>query len=103
MLMRIKKSIEDGLDKTKWFASVLSARIKAELAVTKLLYQSYKLEKKRDELLRQVGQRVFDLRTLDEVNVFEDRKTLQTMKELEALKAQIEGIRRKASELGSAE
>jgi len=103
MLMRVKKSLEDGLDRAKWFASALSARVKAELAVMKLLYQSYKLERKRDELLRQVGQRVFDLRALDEVNVFEDRKTVQAIKQLEALNAQIEGIRRKASELGGAE
>ncbi len=103
MFIRLKESFEAGVERLRWFASILSERIKVELAVIKLLWSSSDLEKRREELLKQMGKRVFELRGAGEVNLAEDVKISRPLKELEAVEAELEGLRRQVSEIGEVE
>lgn len=100
MLAKVKKSFEEGLGTLRWFASVLGERLRAEAAVIRLLWQSGAVEKKRDELMKQLGERVFELRKVEGVNIYQDRKSIETLKEVEGLESEIKELRRRASELG---
>ncbi len=62
MLKRLKNNFDGGVEKLKWFASMLSDRIKVELSVFKLLYRSEQMEKERDELMKTIGQRAYEMK-----------------------------------------
>jgi hypothetical protein len=100
MLAKVKNSFAEGLVTLRWFASVLGERLKAEAAVIRLLWESHAVERKRDELMRRLGERVFELRKVEGVNIYQDRKSIETLKEVEGLESEIKGLRKRASELG---
>lgn len=99
MLRRLKNNFEAGIGKIKWFSSLLSERLKIEISIMKLLQQSEKMEKKREEKLKLIGQRVFELRNHTEKYILRDRTIMEAMRELERLDAEIEEIMKKASEI----
>lgn len=103
MIIKVKESFEAGMERLRWLASVLSERIKVEMAVVKLLWTSSDLEKKREELVRRIGERMFELRGAGDVDVFSDRKISQTLKELEGLDAELQKMKKKVSEIGEVE
>lgn len=98
MYSRIKKDIETGIGKVKWFSSLLSERVRIEIAVFKLLYKSEELKRKREELLKQIGERVYELRGRDK-NVYAQREVVEAIKELERLEPEITETVEKASEI----
>ena len=103
MLYKIKKSLEDGWDKLKWFSSILSERIKVEIAVIKLLRESAGLEKDRDRLIRDIGERVFDLRASKDISIYKDPKVASALKELEAVDDKLVELKSQATEIGEVE
>lgn len=103
MLYRIKKSLDEGWGKMKWFASILSERLKVEMAVIKLLRQSADLEKERDSLVSDIGQRIFELRKSRDLNVFEDAKVSASLKELERVEEKLGQLKSRVTEIGEAE
>ena len=100
---RIKNNFDSGLKKIKWFSSLLSERVKIEMSVMKLLYQSEQMREKRDELLKAVGTRVFDMKEHPEKSVLKDRAVSDTLTEIEKINSEIEMTRKKASEISSIE
>jgi hypothetical protein len=102
-IVKLKESFDSGVEKVKGMASLLSERFKVEAAVIKLLREAGALEKKRESLVKAIGERVFDLRGRGGINVYEDGIVKETLGELEKLDAEITEIKRRASEIGKVE
>lgn len=103
MLEKIKRNLDEGLDRIQWLASLLSERIKVEIAVIKLFRESSDLEKRRDRGLRKIGWRVFEFRSQGDVNVFEDGKVRAALKEVEKLDHEINELRQRVAEISAVE
>ena len=103
MWKRVKDNLDSGIEKIKWFSSLLNERIKIEISLFKLLYQSTEMEKERAELMRTIGGKVFELRNRQEKYVLRDPVILEAMNSLEKLDAEIEDTKKKASEIGRIE
>jgi len=103
MLYRIKKSLEEGWGKLRWFASILSERIKVEMAVIKLLRESADLEKSRDTLVMDIGERVFELRASKDISIYSDSKVTASLKELEEVDRKLVELKSRATEIGEVE
>ena len=101
MIKRLRNNFEDGIEKIKWFASLLSDRLKIELSVMKLLHESEQMEKKRDELMKKIGQRVLEMREHADKQVLKDSVIMDTINEIEKINQEIEQTRKKASEISS--
>ena len=101
MWTRIKRNFENGIDKIKWFSSLLSDRAKIEISVMKLLYESDQMEKKRDELMKTIGRRVFELRESSDKHILKDRIISESVSEIEQISGDIETTKKKASEISS--
>jgi seryl-tRNA synthetase len=101
MIKRLRNNFESGIEKIKWFASLLSDRLKIELSVMKLLHESEQMEKKRDELIKKIGQRVLEMREHADRQVLKDGVIIDTMSEIGKIDQEIEQTRKKASEISS--
>jgi len=102
MLKRIKSSFDAGIEKIKWFASLLSDRMKIEISVVRLLYQSTEMERKRMELMKTIGERVYSLKNGPN-KILKDPVVAETLGRIEALDAEIEDVKKKASEISRIE
>jgi hypothetical protein len=99
MLKRLKTNFDKGVEKIKWFSTVLSERIKIELLVIKLLFQSDKMEKKRDELLKKIGQRIYELKGDSDRHVLKDRFIAEALNEIEQINDELDSTKKKTSEI----
>ncbi len=99
MWKRVKDNLDSGIEKVRWFSSLLNERMKIEISVFKLLYQSAEMEKKRAALMKTIGERVFEMRNGPEKQVLRDPVMLDALKTLEELNAEIEDVRKKVSEI----
>lgn len=97
MLSRVKKDFESGIKKVKWFATLFSERLRIEITIFKLLYQSEELKKKRDELLMQIGEEVYGMRDKGK-NVYSNKEVLSAIKSLESIEPEIRETLEKASD-----
>lgn len=88
MLTRVKKDFENGLQKVKWFSALLSERVRLEITIFKLLYKSEELKKKRDELLKKIGEEVYEMRG-KETNVYSSKEVIASLKSLESIEPEI--------------
>lgn len=98
MFSRIKKDLEGGIEKIRWFASLLSERTRVEIMVFKLLYRSEELKNKRDELLKKIGEEVYELKGKDK-NIYANKEVADAIKELETIEPEIKETLEKASEI----
>ncbi|MEW6001836.1 MAG: hypothetical protein AB1638_04210, partial [Nitrospirota bacterium] len=62
MWKRLKSNFDRGIEKIKWVSALLSTRLKTEYSVVKLLYQSEEMERKKEELMKTIGKRVYELK-----------------------------------------
>lgn len=99
MFERIRENLVSGVEKVKWFASLLSERLRVEMAVVRLIGEAKALEKKKDEAARAVGERVYELRAQESADVFKDQRVKESLKEVERLASQIEAIKGKVSDI----
>jgi hypothetical protein len=60
MLEQVKNSFSSGVGKIKWFAELFNARLKAELAVFRLMAEAEKMKKEKAELARAIGEKAFE-------------------------------------------
>jgi len=97
MLSRVKKDFESGIKKVKWFATLLSERVRIEIAIFKLLYKTEELKEKRDKLLRQIGEEVYEMRDRGK-NVFSNKEVLAAIKSLESIEPEIRETLEKAAD-----
>lgn len=103
MLKRLKDNFESGLEKIKWFSSLLSERLKIEISVMKLLHQSGQMEKKRDDLMKAVGRRVYELKEHSDRQILKDPLITEALSEIEKIDTEIESTKKKASEISKIE
>jgi hypothetical protein len=103
MWRKVKDNLDSGVERVKWFSSLVSDRLKIEIALVKLLYRSSEMEKKRAALMTEVGEKVYGMRNGPDKNVLRDPDVLQTLRQLESLDAEIEDLRKKASEISRLE
>jgi len=103
MIYKIKKSLEDGWGKLRWFSSILSERIKVEIAVIKLLRESADLEKTRERIVSDIGERVFELRASKDISIYVDPRVAASLKELEEVEGKLTELKSQATEIGGVE
>ncbi|KPK45828.1 MAG: hypothetical protein AMK74_02235 [Nitrospira bacterium SM23_35] len=103
MLKRIKDSFDHGVAKIKWFSSLISDRVKVELSVIKLLYESDQMEKRKEDLMRTIGRRVIELKEYSDRQVLNDSTIAEAITEIEQITLEIEQTRKKASEISKIE
>lgn len=103
MWKKIKNNFDSGIERIKWFSSILSERMKIEFSVIKLVSDRDKKEKDRAEKMRLIGERVFELREQQDKNVLKDKVIASAISEIEKLDSEIEDINKKASEISKVE
>jgi hypothetical protein len=103
MLKRIKDSFDSGVEKIKWFSSLLSDRVKVEVSVIKLIYQSDQMERRKDDLMKTIGRRVHELKEYPDRQLLKDRIIDDSLVEIEHIIREIELTREKASEISKTE
>lgn len=103
MLKRLKDNFDSGLEKLKWFSSLLSERIKIEISVMKLLHQSEEMEKKRNDLMKAIGRRVYELKENSDRHILKDAIITDALGEIEKINSEIESTKKKASEISKVE
>jgi len=103
MLKRIKDSFDRGVERIKWFSSLLSDRVKVEVSVIKLLYQSDQMEKRKEYVLRTIGRRVHELKDYPDRQILKDTIIAEALAEIEQITSEIEQTRKKASEISKTE
>jgi hypothetical protein len=102
MIKRLRNNFDAGVEKIKWFSSILSDRLKIEFSLIKLLYQSDQLDKKRDELMKNIGRRVYEMKETSDRSILKDRVIMDAMNEIAKIDSDIESTKKKASEISSA-
>lgn len=98
MFSRIKKDFDEAIARIKWFASLLSERVRIEITVFKLMYKSEELKKQRDELLKKIGEEVYEMRGANK-NIYASKEVTTAIKELEKIDPEIKETLEKASEI----
>jgi hypothetical protein len=98
MYTRIKHDLNAGLEKFRWFATLFSERVRIELSVFNLLYQTEEMKRRKNELLRQVGEEVYAMRGKDK-NIYANADIAAALREIEQLEPEIQSTLDKASEI----
>lgn len=96
MIDNIKKSVASGLKRIKWIADFLAERIRIETSIAKLLYKKSKLEDNMDELYKNIGIRVLELKNLGREDVFKDFMIQQALSELKDMKESVQDYKKEA-------
>ncbi len=99
MIDRIRNNLNKGLDQVKWFATFLSERTKAETEIAKLLFESTKIEGKIEDLYRDIGRRVLEIKEKGEKAIWKDFVIQQALDEIKHLKEAAEEYRNQANDL----
>jgi predicted transcriptional regulator len=99
MWTRIKSNLESGTEKLKWFSSMFSDRLKIELSVMKLLYESDCLEKKKNDMMKTIGKRIWELQGQPERNILKDTIIMDALSEIERINSDIDATKKKASDI----
>ena len=103
MFRKLKNNFDNGLAKIKWFSSLFSDRMKIEFSVMKLLFQSEQMEKKRDELMKTIGRRVYEMKEHTDRLILKDRVIMDAFSEIDKISNDIETTKKKASEISNIE
>ena len=103
MWKRLKNNFDSGVEKIRWFSSLFSERLKIEYVVMKLLYQSEQMERKKDELMKTIGQRVYDLKGHSDKYILKDMVIIEALREIEKINSEIDLTKKKASEISKVE
>ncbi|MCX5718090.1 MAG: hypothetical protein NTW44_07300 [Nitrospirae bacterium] len=103
MWEKIKNNFDSGIERIKWFSSLLSERVKIEFSVIRLISDRDKKEKDRAEKMRLIGERVFEMREQQDKNALRDNIVASSISEIEKLDSEIEEIKKKVSEISKVE
>lgn len=99
MINKVKDSFNTGLMRVKWIATLVAERTKAETSVVKLLYESSKLESKIDNLYRDIGKRVIELKEKGEKEVYQDFIVQQALHEVKDLRDAVKDYGKQAKNI----
>jgi hypothetical protein len=97
MIDRVKNNLATGLTRAKWIATFLAERTRAGTSVAKLLYESSKLRERIDDLYRDIGQRVMELKEKDgDKDVYSDFIVQKALDEIRNLKEDVDDYKNQA-------
>lgn len=99
----VKKILDDfrkGLERVRWFSTVFAERLKIEIAIFRILYESDRMAKTRDDLLRKIGERVMELKDHHDKNILKDSVIAEAVAEINKLEKTIEDLKIRAAEIG---
>jgi len=99
----VKKIIDDfrkGLERLRWFSTVFAERLKIEIAIFRLLYETDRMAKIRAELLATIGERVLELKDHHEKNILKDTVVAEAVEEINKLEKNIDDLKGRVSEMG---
>jgi len=99
MIDRIRNSLNKGLDQVKWFATFLAERTKAETDIARLLFESTRIDGKIEDLYRDIGKRVMEIREKGEKAIWKDFIIQQALDEIKQLKETADEFRAQAKNL----
>lgn len=99
MIDRIRKSLNKGLDQVKWVATFLAERTKAETDIARLLFESTKIEDRIEDLYRDIGKRITELKEKGEKSVWKDFVIQQALDEIKHLKEAADDYKNQANNL----
>jgi len=99
MIDIIRKNLMTGIERIKWFASFLAERTRAETAIAKLFYEKSKVDDKMDDLLRDIGRRVVELKAKGDTDVFQDFTIKHALSELKDLKETVNQYKTEADNI----
>lgn len=102
MIDKVKKNLTTGLTRVKWIAGFVADRTKAETSIAKMLYESRKLENTIDELYRDVGKRVMELKSKgesEEKDVLKDFIVQQALDEIKNLQETVSDYKTQANHI----
>jgi len=103
MWKRLKNNFDSGIEQIRWFSSLFSERLKIEYLVMKLFYRSEQLERKRDEFMKKIGRRVYELKGYSDRYILKDGIVVEALSEIEKINAEIDVTKKKASEISRIE
>lgn len=103
MIKKITRAIRNGIKKLKWFFSLISERIKIEIAVIRLLGENEKFAKEIESNMISIGTRVFALKDDKEINVFEDKQVKEALGKLIKLEEKKLRVIKEAEEISALE
>jgi hypothetical protein len=98
MLKKLYDKFRAGIERIKWFAALFSERLKIEIAIFQLLYKSDEMERRRDTLLRTIGQRVVELKGQGD-KISRDSAVSGALEEIEKIDGNITDLKNKANEI----
>ena len=96
MINRIKSSFNTGLMRMRWIAVFLAERTKAETSIVKLMYESSKLDDRIDNLHKDIGKRVIELKEKGDESVFQDFLIQQALAEVKNLQEAVKDYKKEA-------
>ena len=97
MINRVKNNLATGLTRAKWITTFLAERTRAGTSVAKLLYESSKLGERIDDLYRDIGQRVMELKEKDgNKDVYSDFIVQKALDEIRNLKEDVDDYKDQA-------
>ena len=97
MINRVKNNLATGLTRAKWIATFLAERTRAGTSVAKLLYESSKLAERIDDLYKEIGQRVMELKEKDgDKDVYSDFIVQKALDEIRNLKEDVDDYKNQA-------
>lgn len=96
---RIRDSLTTGVNRVKWIAKFVAERTKAETSIAKFLYESSKLENKMDDLYRDIGKRVMELKDMEDKDVFKDFIVQQALDEIRNLRETVDDYKKQATDI----
>ncbi len=102
MIDKVKKNFTTGLSRVKWIAGFVADRTRAETSVAKLLFESSKLESRMDDLYRDVGKRVMELKEKDDLaekDVYRDFIVQQALDEIRNIRESVDDYRDQAKNI----
>ncbi|MEN2994089.1 MAG: hypothetical protein ABDH19_01915 [Thermodesulfovibrio sp.] len=94
----IKRDFLEGVKNFKFWASVISERIKIEINVLQLIKKINQLNLRRDELLKSIGKEVLNLWDRD-LEIKENEKIISLIRQIRELESQLESEKKKLKEL----
>lgn len=102
-MKRIKDNFESGVEKIKWASSLLSERVRIELSVMKLLYETDQMERKKEDLMKTIGKRVAELKEYPDRQILKDSIIADALAEIEKITTEIDQTRKRASDISRIE
>lgn len=95
MIEIIRKNLSEGIKTFKFWAQILSERIKVEINILRLIAEINKLIEKRDEFLKDVGKEIYE-----NPKIFEENEKISILiRQIRQIEAEIEDKRNKLKEL----